>query len=100
MGTMEESRTPPRAALWAVASVAVLFHAWCLALPFQADDYILLRQSPSAIGLAAPPPPLPGVSGDLLDNTYLFRPVTWFLWWLLTLLGGGIASAPLFHAAS
>jgi len=100
MGTMEERRTPPRAALWAVASVAVLFHAWCLALPFQADDYILLRQSPSAIGLAASPPPLPGVSTDLLDNTYLFRPVTWFLWWLLTLVGGGIASAPLFHAVS
>ncbi len=100
MTAMTSDISPHWRSMLIIAAAAILAHAWCLTLPFQADDYILLRGAPSALGLMAPPSPPPGVAPDLLDNTYLFRPVTWILWSGLTWIGGGIAHPVLFHAVS
>ena len=78
--------------------LAVAANAWILGLSFQADDFLLIPRAGAMLGIER---------GSLADespgatalNFYLFRPVTWFLWWLLVGLSGGIAHAFVFHAA-
>jgi hypothetical protein len=90
-----------------VILLALLAHAWILALPFQLDDYELLRR----IGERGVPQPWPA-PGDLSSSLvikmwgqggstpdpYLFRPAAWALHWSLLAVGGGRAVPELFHS--
>ncbi len=84
--------------------VAVVVHTWTATLPFQLDDYALLPGASDRWALQDQSAQSVAVDGGAPEaplNTaerYLYRPVSWGLWWTLIQINGDFADPRLFHA--
>jgi hypothetical protein len=85
---------------WVPVLVAVVAASWVLAMPFQADDYLILPNTGALLGIERPPPVDDPRADAHIGNYFLFRPVPWFVWWLLIQARGGLADPLVFHAAT
>src|ERR1043165_8872199 len=90
-----EAREPRWHTVALVVLCTTLVHAWTLRLEFQLDDYTILSNVGTIIGLDDRPV---AEIFDRLNNYYLFRPVAWLLWAGVLKASGGEADPRSFHA--